>query len=169
MDYDRGLLMLKDLAEKGEVPSRLSFRGQERSEEFVGVGKKVTANLCGFEEEMSAKYQEVRKHFPEGKGFSLYYDWNVVKQSVTYLIGVVLDRTPGVLPDGMELITAPEMDVYAIKHTGPYRHLGNGWASGMMHGRSKQFKHSKKFPPFEFYEKESEGDDAVVKICFPMK
>lgn len=169
MDYERGLLMLKDLAEKGAVPSRLSFRGQERSEGFVGVGKKCTANLDDFKEEMDANFREVRKHFPEGEGFCVYDKWELVKGSMTYLIGVKVDKTPGVLPDGMELITAPEMDVYAVKHFGPYRHLGNGWAGGMMHGRAKQFKSSKKFPPFEIYEKESKGEDAVVKICLPMK
>ena len=85
------------------------------------------------------------------------------------MIGVKLEATPGMIPDGMELLTAPEMDVFVVRHTGPYRHLSNGWAAGMAHAHSKKFKHLKKFPPFEFYEKESEGEDAVVKICFPMK
>jgi len=169
MDYERGLLMLKDLVEKGEVPSQLNFRGQERCEGFVGVGKKCTAGLDCFEEEMGEHFESVRKEYPKGEGFAVYYDWNVVKRSMTYLIGVKLDEEPGELPDGMESVTVPEMDVYAVKHTGPYRHLSNGWAGGMMHGRSKQFKHSKKFPPFEIYEKESDGEDAVVKICLPMK
>ncbi len=37
MDYERGLLMLKDLLEKGEVPSRLNFRGQERLKDLSGL------------------------------------------------------------------------------------------------------------------------------------
>jgi predicted transcriptional regulator YdeE len=92
-----------------------------------------------------------------------------MKKSMEVFIGVKVDKSPGVLPDGMELITAPEMDVYAVKHFGPYRHLGNVWAGGMRHGRAKQFKASKKFPTFEIYEKESMGEEAVVKICLPMK
>jgi predicted transcriptional regulator YdeE len=169
MDYERGLLMLKDLVEKGEVPSRLSFRGQERCEGFVGVGKKREAGIDEIGETMGADMEEVRKHFPGGEGFCVYHKWDIVKRLVGYTIAVKVGKLPGVLPDAMELVTVPEMDIYVVKHTGPYRHLGNGWASGMMHGRSKQFKHSKKFPPFEIYDNESDGEDAIVKICFPMK
>ena len=32
MDYDRGLLMLKDLVEKGSVPSKLDFIGEQKIE-----------------------------------------------------------------------------------------------------------------------------------------
>ena len=168
MDYERGLLMLKDLAETGEVPSHLEFPGREPSPSFVGVGIRGTANLDCFENEMGENLEKVRKHYPEGEGFSVYYEWDVVKGSMTYLIGVKLETTPGVIPDGMELVRTPGMEVYVVRHRGADRHLGNAWAAGMMHGRSKQFKHSKKFPPFEIYEEES-GKDPVVKICLPMK
>lgn len=169
MDYERGLLMLKDLAETGEVPSRLNFRGQERCEGFTGIGIKRVASFDEIDTVMGDDIKEVRKHFPDGEGFCVYHKWEIVKKSMTYLIGVKVDEAPDKIPDGLEVITAPEMDVYAVRHHGPYRHLSNGWAGGMMHGRAKKFKHSKKFPPFEIYENESKGDDAVVKICLPMK
>ena len=168
MDYERGLLMLKDLVETGAVPSHLECPGREPSPSFVGVGIRCTAKLDDFEEEMGANFKKVRKAYPEGEGFSVYYKWDVVNGAMTYLIGVKLEKTPGVIPDGMELVTAPVMEVYAVRHRGCYRHLANGWSAGMMHGRSKQFKHSKKFPPFEIYEDENEKEP-VVKICLPMK
>jgi len=166
--YERGLLMLRDLAEKGAVPSHLEFSGREPSPSFVGVGIRCTAGLDDFEEEMGENFKSVRKHYPEGEGFTVYYEWDLVKGSMTYLIGVKLEATPGVIPDGMELVRPPGMEVYVVRHRGAYRHLGNGWAAGMKHGRSKQFRHSKKFPPFEIYEVEDE-EDLVVKICLPMK
>ena len=58
--------------------------------------------------------------------------------------------------------------VFASAHLAAYHHLGNGWSAGMMHGRSKQFKHSWKIPPFELYEDEN-SDNPVVRICLPCK
>lgn len=168
MDYDRGLLMLKDLMETGSVPSHLEFPGREPSQRFVGVGIRRKASMDNIEQDMETHYKEVRKYYPEGQGFSAYYKWNVVKREMVYLIGVKLDKTPGVIPDGMELVNVPGMEVYAVQHRGCYRHLGNGWSAGMMHVRAKKLKHLKKFPPFELYLDENE-EEPVVKICLPIK
>lgn len=110
----------------------------------------------------------MRKHYPEGRGFSTYYKFNLVKKEMIYLVGVQLDKTPGVIPDRVELVNAPGMEVYTVRRRGCYRHFGNGWSAGMMHTRAKKFKLSKKFPPFELYEDENE-EEPVVKICLLMK
>ncbi|YCM46513.1 SRPBCC family protein [Verrucomicrobiaceae bacterium 227] len=168
MDYDRGLLMLKSLVEAGEVPSKLEFKGGEDFAGMNGVGLRRT---CGFDEmagQMGEDARRVCREFPGGPGFCVYYQWEPVKKSVTYLIGVTVDELPDSVPEGLEAITIPTGGVYVVKHTGPYRFLGNAWAAGMMHGRSKQFRHSKSFPPFEIYEEEDEKNP-VVKICLPMK
>ena len=167
-DYDCGLLMLKDLIEISLVPSNLEFLGREPSPSFVGVGIKRAGSMNGFEKDIETSYQEVRDHYREGQVFSVYYTWDLVKKEVAYFIGVRLDKTPGVIPDGMELINVPGMEVYALRHRGPYRHLRNGWSAGRMHGRAKTFRQSKRFPPFEIYEDEN-WEEPVVKICLPMK
>lgn len=167
-DYDCGLLMLKDLIETSLVPSDLEFLGREPSPSFVGVGIKRAGSMNGFEKDIETSYQEVRDHYQEGQVFSVYYTWDLVKKEVAYFIGVRLDKTPGVIPDGMELINVPGMEVYALQHRGPYRHLRNGWSAGRMHSRAKTFRQSKRFPPFEIYEDEN-WEEPVVKICLPMK
>ena len=167
-DYDCGLLMLKDLIETSLVPSDLEFLGREPSPSFVGVGIKRAGSMNGFEKDIETSYQEVRDHYQEGQVFSVYYTWDLVKKEVAYFIGVRLDKTPGVIPDGMELINVPGMEVYALRHRGPYRHLRNGWSAGRMHSRAKTFRQSKRFPPFEIYEDEN-WEEPVVKICLPMK
>jgi len=168
VDYDRGFLMLKNLIETGSVPSHLEFLGREPSPSFVGVGIKRSGSMNGFEQDIETSYKEVRDYYPEGKVFSVYYTWDLVRKEVAYFIGVRLDKTPGVIPDGMELINVPGMEVYALRHRGPYSHLSNGWSAGRMHGRAKIFRHSKRFPPFEIYEDEN-WEEPVVKICLPMK
>ncbi|MGI9267144.1 MAG: GyrI-like domain-containing protein [Akkermansiaceae bacterium] len=168
VDYDRGFLMLKNLIETGSVPSHLEFLGREPSPSFVGVGIKRSGSMNGFEQDIETSYKEVRDYYPEGKVFSVYYTWDLVRKEVAYFIGVRLDKTPGVIPDGMELINVPGMEVYALRHRGPYSHLSNGWSAGRMHGRAKIFRQSKRFPPFEIYEDEN-WEEPVVKICLPMK
>lgn len=168
VDYDRGFLMLKNLIETGSVPSHLEFLGREPSPSFVGVGIKRSGSMNGFEQDIETSYKEVRDYYPEGQVFSVYYTWDLVRKEVAYFIGVRLDKTPGVIPDGMELINVPGMEVYALRHRGPYSHLSNGWSAGRMHGRAKIFRQSKRFPPFEIYEDEN-WEEPVVKICLPMK
>ena len=155
VDYDRGFLMLKNLIETGSVPSHLEFLGREPSPSFVGVGIKRSGSMNGFEQDIETSYKEVRDYYPEGQVFSVYYTWDLVRKEVAYFIGVRLDKTPGVIPDGMELINVPGMEVYALRHRGPYSHLSNGWSAGRMHGRAKIFRQSKRFPPFEIYEDEN--------------
>ena len=168
VDYDRGFLMLKNLIETGSVPSHLEFLGREPSPSFVGVGIKRSGSMNGFEQDIETSYKEVKDYYPEGQVFSVYYTWDLVRKEVAYFIGVRLDKTPGVIPDGMELINVPGMEVYALRHRGPYSHLSNGWSAGRMHGRAKIFRQSKRFPPFEIYEDEN-WEEPVVKICLPMK
>ncbi len=168
VDYDRGFLMLKNLIETGSVPSHLEFLGREPSPSFVGVGIKRSGSMNGFEQDIETSYKEVRDYYPEGQVFSVYYTWDLVRKEVAYFIGVRLDKTPGVIPDGMELINVPGMEVYALRHRGPYSHLSNGWSAGRMHGRAKIFRQSKRFPPFEIYEDEN-WEEPVVKICLPLK
>lgn len=168
VDYDRGFLMLKNLIETGSVPSHLEFLGREPSPSFVGVGIKRSGSMNGFEQDIETSYKEVKDYYPEGQVFSVYYTWDLVRKKVAYFIGVRLDKTPGVIPDGMELINVPGMEVYALRHRGPYSHLSNGWSAGRMHGRAKIFRQSKRFPPFEIYEDEN-WEEPVVKICLPMK
>lgn len=167
-DYDRGLAMLKDLVETGTVPSLLEFLGREPSPSFVGIGIRRKATWDGFEQDVEMSYKEVKEYYPEGEVFSAYYKWDVMRKEVAYFIGVRLDKTPGVFPDGMELINIPGMEVYAVRHRGPYRYLGNGWSAVRMHGLANKYTRSRRFPSFEIYENEDE-EEPVVKICLPMK
>ena len=66
----------------------------------------------------------------------------------------------------------PACTAYVVKHTGAYRHLGNAWAAGMMHGRAKLFAADKKVPMFEIYDNDPtvtpEGE-LVTRVHLPAK
>lgn len=175
-DYARGLLMLKDLVELEEVPSKL---------EFKGLTDIPATRYLGFSRE--CLLSEIEKFLPEdleqlgiktsqlgalvkGKPMSLYHKYQMVKGRVAYSVAVPVDDSVSEAPEGLELGTIQRSKAYSILHTGAYRHLQNAWAAGMMHSRSKVFKSGKQFPPFESYvsdpTKVSEKD-IVTEIVFP--
>lgn len=99
---------------------------------------------------------------------TVYHKWCWKKRKVVYLTGVRLERMPGVVADGMELFEFPGSEVFTVRHYGEFRHLGNGWAGGLMHLRAKHLKPDPKVPPFEVYE-EVDGNDLVVRVCLPLR
>lgn len=177
-DYERGLAMLKDLAETGSVPSRLDFEGEQDSPGFAYVGISRVAAIDRIGEAMETDFKRLeswRKEqgLPEAEhAISIYHKWQPAKNRVGYTTAIAVAEPPAELPEGMAAGRLPACRVYAIRHTGAYRHLGNAWAAGMMHARAKQFAQDKKVHPFEAYlnDPEQVGEDACETLVqFPVK
>jgi len=178
MDYDRGLAMLKDFLEKGGVPSELNFPGVTRSPGFSYVGVKNACAIKGMADAMERDFKMVKDWVaesgtaPSGKPFSIYHKWGLVKGVTEYTVGFPVADVPGSLPAGLVSGEQPTCDVYPVKHTGAYRHLGNAWSAGVMHGRAKVFAQSRKIHPFEVYENdpsEVSEDELLSVVNFPVK
>ncbi|MDF3130186.1 SRPBCC family protein [Kiritimatiellaeota bacterium B1221] len=177
MDYMRGLTMLKELCETGSVPSAIEALGEEAfaGRSYVGVtteckipeiGIKMGADFAKIEPLVS-QYEVDESNPP----FSIYEKWNMRKSDVQYSVGVAVPEVPADLPDGFISGQIPEGKIFVIRHTGPYRHLGNAWALGMILSRTKKFQPRKGAYPFELYmndPRKTEEKDLVVHICFPM-
>jgi DNA gyrase inhibitor GyrI len=178
MDYQRGLGMLKDYVESGSVPSALEFQGQSAFTGFnyVGVKSQCALEAVGpaMESDMGKLGSWIKEAGvePAGMPFSIYHKWNIVKGTTDYTLGVPLKEVPASLPAEFVSGAIPSGAVYKVKHTGPYRHLGNAWAAGMMHGRSKQFRQNRGVDPFEIYEsdpQETAEHELVTVVHFPAK
>ncbi len=178
IDYERGLMMLKEYAETGEVSCKLEFPGKQNFPgcDYVGIRKAI--DMDDLEKEMGPDFQKVMEWAGSsgaeltGKPFSIYHKWNPVKKTTEYTVAFPLKEIPADLPDGMTGGAIPAAEVYAVKHTGPYRYLSNAWASGMMHARGKQFKQNKSIAPFEVYENDPsdvEEKELVTVVHFPAK
>ena len=174
MDYERGLLMLKDYVETGSVPSKLDFAGvvQESACDYVGIRTECSIKDIG--EAMKADFENLAAQFgPEAmaKSFSIYHKWDMVKGVCEYTAGCALETVPESLPNGFFTDTFPQCEAYKVVHTGSYRHLGNAWSAGMMHGRAKVYKQSKKLHPFETYgnsPKDTPENELITNIHFPV-
>ena len=179
MDYDRGLLLLKDLIETGKTNCNLDFQGEKNypATQYIGIKtqcafseigphmEKDFTRLMGF---IMPKYADKIK----GPAVSIYHKADVVKNKVMYTAGVALSEIPKDLPEAFIVGTVPATKGYSVMHTGPYRHIGNAWSAGMMHQRGKIFKSKRTLPPMELMHnspKNTPENKLVSEIVFPCK
>jgi predicted transcriptional regulator YdeE len=178
MDYERGLNMLKDLVEDGEVHSILEFKGENEFPGCTYIGVNTTCKM----EEVGPKMQEdLGKiwHFIEdkqdliaGAPFSQYHKWNFSKGLVSYTSGLPVKEIPADLPSGLVGHSIPATKVYTMRHVGHYEHLGNAWSTLQSMKQNKKFKMSKGIHPFEVYESDPtqvDANDLVTEVHFPIK
>ncbi len=178
MDYDRGLLMLKDYIEKGTVESKLMFLGQSDYAgcKFVGVKSECTIDNIG--EVMSADFKKLMEFASANKDnvtnevFSIYHKFDFPKNKVIYTSGIGVKSEQQNLPTGLFNGSLPATKIQTVRHIGPYELSGNGWSAIMAMDRAKEFKKDKKIPPMEFYRNspmETEAKDLISDICMAIK
>lgn len=178
MDYDRGLLMLKDYIEKGHVDAKLEFLGESQFEgcQFVGIKNECTIDNIG--EVMSEDFKKLADFAKENEDhvtcdwFSVYHKFDFNKNRVVYTSGIGIKSDPQSIPAGMIKGSLPATKVHTVRHIGPYELSGNGWSAIMAMDRAKEFKQNKKIPPMEFYRNspmDTEPKDLISDICMAIK
>ena len=178
MDYDRGLLMLKDYVEKGHIDAKLEFLGESQFEgcQFVGIKSECTIDNIG--EVMSEDFKKLADFAKENEDnvtcdwFSIYHKFDFNKNRVVYTSGIGIKSDPQSIPAGMIKGNLPATKVHTVRHIGPYELSGNGWSAIMAMERAKEFKQNKKIPPMEFYRNspmDTEPKDLISDICMAIK
>jgi uncharacterized protein YndB with AHSA1/START domain len=177
-DYERGLSMLKEYLETGEVPSRIDIPGEIAVEEFYYVGKRRSCGLNqvgpAMEEDFSALKSAAKKGDlpPPDFAFSFYHNYDMVNKQCEYTSGFgyktpVTAQTDNVVSGHVEQHQALRVD-----HKGPYRHLGNAWTAAQGLLRYSKKKPSKNVPMYEIYGNfpgEVEDKDILTKIHIPLR
>lgn len=178
MDFWRGLLLLKDLSETGEIHSRLEFKGKTEYPGCTYIGLKTSCSIDEVGSKMSEDFSKLSaiaqelKDAVSGKAFSIYHRWDVVRGRTTYTAAVPVKTIPAGLPAGIVSGEIPATPVNTVRHTGPYLHLGNAWGAQYSMQRNKEFKFNKKIDPFEVYENmpgEVPEKDLVTDVHFSVK
>lgn len=176
MDYERGLLMLKDRMEKGYVPSKLSF-GSEKVEPIHYLGVTSTCSTDQIGPSMESDFGTMREMInktgiePLGPPLAIYHKFDLVKKTTLYTLGFPVGASTEA-PTGFVLGDIPSTKAYTVTHTGPYHHLHNAWAAGMMRSRAKVFKSRRDVRPFEIYTNDPENvpeDEIETVVYFPEK
>ena len=156
-DYERGLSMLKAYIETGEVPSRLEFKGTSFFDgcHYIGIKRDCTKDEIGQSMKKDfdtlAAFAEENKANISGPGFSIYHKWDLVKGDVTYTAGFPIKNKTQSLPPELIEGRIPATNIYTLRHTGPYEHLGNAWSTLYAMDRNKEIVCQKDIHPFEFY------------------
>lgn len=175
MDYQRGLNMLKDYIEDGEVRSKLDFKGESSYPGCTYIGIKTNCDMAAIGSKMEEDLGKLggflcdREDLIAGQPFSIYHKWDMVNNKVSYTSGIPVKKVPEDLPAGMFSSAIPATKVYTIAHTGPYLHLGNAWTTLYNLQRNKVFKQNKKVHPFEVYISDPEKvaeNDLVTEVHF---
>ncbi len=179
MDYDRGLMMMKDLVETGKTNCALTFKGEVDFESTTYIGLRTQCGYSTISTNMERDFTTLMEYvmqLPEemrkGPGLSIYEKFDVLKDQCHYVAAFPLHKVPEDLPSNFIVGELPSLTAYSIEHLGPYRHIGNAWAAGMMHQRSKKFNPSKKNFPMELMHnspKNTPENELLSEILFPVK
>ncbi len=176
MDYDRGLKMLKELAEKGSINAKTTNDGIVDFDGFSYVGVQTTSSMEDMPNNMKTDFGKLMELLEKTgaraeKWVSIYTKINMANKAFTYVAAASDEGLQGKdLGEGYLKGNIPSGKMLRITHKGSYNFLGNAWSMGMMHARAKKLKMRGK--PFEFYvnsPKDTKEEDLVTYIYFPVK
>ena len=156
-DFERGLLLLKNVVQTGRVDSKLSLLGRSVYPgcEYLGIERKTTKEQLALD--MQQDFVQLNRYLkdhhltPSLTCFSIYRRWDIVSGAVHYTIGAPLHCLPDSCPQGMVTGRIPAGTLVSVRHQGPYCHLGNAWAMLYKMLHNKEFVPIKQIHPFETY------------------
>lgn len=177
MDYERGLRMLKAIAETGSVNATTKNNGIVDYQGFSYVGLTRTVPISEMPTAMQEDFNTiVQKIVVEKKKgamhwVTIYSKFDMRNLRASY-IAAVSDEDLQNEDLGPEFVRGRIEDsrMIEVKHDGPYDFLGNAWAMGMMLLRAKKYKGAKY--PFEQYWNsplEEAPEDLKTSVYFPVK
>lgn len=177
MDFDRGLSMIKQLAETGQILSRTTVRGVEKIGPLRMAGLRATSTFRDVGSSMRQTFEEVRARFHEaelntiGQAISVYHKFDTRNQTLDYTGGFLLQEDTSLVPGPLIEITLPATPALAVAHLGSYDNLGNAWSAANQYARTKKLKPSK-LTPFEIYRNDptrTPTAELLTDIYLPLK
>ena len=177
MDYERGLRMLKEIAETGDVGAETTNNGIIDYTGFSYVGIQRTVPLSELPAAMKRDFQAlVNLVVVEHQTCAMHWvaitpKFDMRNLKVTYIAAVsdenLADKK---LASEFRRGRIENSRMLEIKHDGPYDFLGNAWSMGMMLMRAKKYKGAKY--PFEQYWNsplEETPENLKTSVFFPLK
>lgn len=175
MDYERGLRMLKEWIETGEILSRtvnqgvvsvgpIRMAGIRKKCQLKDVGSQMQNVLC----EVKEKFDQ---HGVEPTGvITVYHTANLKTQMFDLTVGLMIAESASPPPE-LSTWSIPEVKALCVQHHGRYEHLGNPWSSAHQIVRYRKLKQSK-VGAFEIYRNdpdETDPADLHTDIYLPLR
>jgi effector-binding domain-containing protein len=175
-DFERGLKMLKEYTETGDVASRTEVVGIVDMPQSYFVGKEDECSMSEIGPSMEQAFCDLHQSchtegIPiEGPPGALYGKVDLKRNHCRYTAFMSV-------PSGTQLTGATSGTVGGYKalkvvHTGSYRHLGNAWGTAMTYQRCKKLKPLRSQFPFELYRSDPEQTpekEIVTEIYVPLR
>lgn len=178
MDYQRGLLMLKDWLETGIIPSKSVVAGVQETGPLRMAGVLGTCRTDEIGPAMEETFAAANREFElaglarDGAMISVYTKFLMAKGRFDYLSGYVLPPDASLrLPASLTEWTLPRCSALRVDHQGAYRHLGNGWSIANQIARHRKYK-QRSCGAFEIYRKSAPQvaeDQQVTEIYLPLR
>jgi len=178
MDYSRGLALLKDHIEQGEIACHVEPIGVVNIPtcSYLGVTEKVRMSEIGTS--MQNSFNEVKAALAntdtssQGVPMSVYHKMDVANGVCHYTAAVPVHKDDANKTGILEPGEIPSGQAFKVVFTGPYRHIGNAWAMAVSEMRLLNLKASKRDKPFEHYISDptrTPENDLVTEIFIPLR
>lgn len=176
MDYERGLKMLKEWLETGEIQSKTNIHGTTTVGPLKVAGIRQKAAMKDLGPSMQKAIARATEQL-EAAGIStcegmisVYHHLDMKNQIFDYTTGYVISETD-TAPDGMSVWSLPECQAFHVEHIGKYENLGNAWSAANQHVRYRKMKQSK-VGAYEVYRNSPEDTPAAelrTDVYLPLK
>lgn len=176
-DYRRGLALLKDYLESGQIRSHSEFVGTVSVDECHFVGRRGNASLPTIADALEVAFEaldsaEQTAGFQRSGNALCFYD-RMDYKSDSCSFTAALPVADGV-PDPPSLMTGhrPACSALKVVHTGDYHHLGSAWAMLISESRHRKLKASRTVSPFEVYISDPAqvpGPERVTELFLPLR
>ena len=175
-DYQRGLKMLKLLAETKKVNSDIIEVGISSLPECEYLGIRI--NDCHFDDlpkVMARNFEKMKFLAGDGnikgaKLFSVYHKMDIKKMLFSFSTAVSFENCHNIVSDPEVYNGKIEPSkLYRVRHTGECELLGNAWKFGMIRcfGKNAKYKYDKTKPSYVVYE--SLENPKVTDVCISIK
>lgn len=157
-DFERGLVMLKELAEAGSLSSSSIYQGEKPMDGFQVIGQRMQGQVSELPKVIPRCFADMNALIERGTlekpkvGVTLTHEFDHAEGMCTITVGYAypLGR-PIEVPAGYKLTQYPEHKGIVVDHYGSYRHLRNPWAMASAYQRWSKKKVEKLVPCYELY------------------
>ena len=177
MDYERGLKMIKELAEKGYVASKVEIVDVVDVPAMNYLGQKTACTMNDMAENMKKSFSELSNYALSNvvefeKALSIYHDFDFIKGNVEYTAAVPVEADFAA-KEPFYVGELKATKALKIRFLGDYQHVGNAWAAGMSYIRTHKLKENKDVPPYEVYlnspKEEPDSRKWITEVYMPLK